>query len=210
MFQSFAVTARPEQGPPRLAALRARLAEAGLDGFLVPRADAHQGEYVAARDERLSWLTGFTGSAGFCLVLPGVAGVFIDGRYRTQVKAQVDLAHFTPVPWPDVKPGPWLAENLPKGGRIGYDPWLSTEKEITEISAAVAGAGIALVPMAENPVDAIWPDQPAPPAAPAAVHPIEFAGEDSAGKRARLATGLAETGQAAAVLRKHENIQTFI
>ena len=67
----------------------------------MPRADAHQGEYVAARDERLQWLTGFTGSAGFCIVLPEVAGVFIDGRYRTQVKAQVDLAHFTPVPWPE-------------------------------------------------------------------------------------------------------------
>ena len=206
MFQSFAVTARPEQGPPRLAALRARLAEAGLDGFLVPRADAHQGEYVAAHDERLSWLTGFTGSAGFCLVLPGIAGVFVDGRYRTQVKAQVDLAHFTPVPWPDVKPGPWLVEQMPRGGRIGYDPWLSTEKEIAEMSAAVAGAGIALVPVAENPVDAIWPDQPAPPSAPAAVHPIEFAGEDSASKRARLAADLAKSGQSAAVLTLPDGI----
>jgi Xaa-Pro aminopeptidase len=57
----------------------------------VPRADVHQGEYVAARDERLQWLTGFTGSAGFAIVLPEVAGVFIDGRYRVQVKHQVDL-----------------------------------------------------------------------------------------------------------------------
>ena len=91
------------------------LAAEGLAGFIVPRADVHQGEYVAARDERLQWLTGFTGSAGFCIVLPDVAGVFIDGRYRTQVKAQVDLAHFTPVPWPEVKPGDWLRDA--SGGR---------------------------------------------------------------------------------------------
>ena len=100
MFQSFEVTARPEQGPPRLAALRAELVRAGLDGFLVPRADAHQGEYVAAHDERLSWLTGFTGSAGFWVALRDIAGVFIDGRYRTQVKDQVADV-YTPVPWPD-------------------------------------------------------------------------------------------------------------
>ena len=95
MFQSFEVTARPEQGPPRLKVLRTELAQEGLDGFLIPRADAHQGEYVSPRDERLAWLTGFTGSAGFCAALRDIAGVFIDGRYRTQVKAQV-ADEFTP------------------------------------------------------------------------------------------------------------------
>ncbi len=106
MFQSFEVTSRPEQGPPRLADLRVELAREGLDGFLIPRADAHQGEYVSARDERLSWLTGFTGSAGFCAALIDIAGVFIDGRYRTQVKAQV-AAEFTPVPRPEISLGDW-------------------------------------------------------------------------------------------------------
>ncbi len=123
MFQSFESHASPDQGPPRLEALRAKLRAMGLDGFLVPRSDVHQGEYVAARDERLQWLTGFTGSAGFCIVLPDVAGVFIDGRYRTQVKAQVDLGHFTPVPWPEVRPGDWVKEKLAQG-RVGFDPWL--------------------------------------------------------------------------------------
>ena len=91
MFQTFDTQASPAQGPARLAALRAALGASGLAGFIIPRADLHQGEYVAARDERLQWLTGFTGSAGFAVVLPAVAGVFIDGRYRTQVKAQVDV-----------------------------------------------------------------------------------------------------------------------
>lgn len=209
MFQSFAVTARPEQGPPRLAALRDALSGADLDGFIVPRADVHQGEYVAPHDERLSWLTGFTGSAGFCIVLPHRAGVFIDGRYRTQVKAQVDLAHFTPVPWPDVKPGPWLKEQLPHGGRIGFDPWLHTRKDISEIEKDLAGTGISLSPC-RNFVDGIWPDQPDPPLGTVAIHPLEFAGEDSASKRARLAEALRAAGQRAAVLTLPDSISWLL
>jgi Xaa-Pro aminopeptidase len=143
VFQGFESHASPEQGPPRLAALRERLREMGLDGFLVPRSDVHQGEYVAARDERLQWLTGFTGSAGFCIVLPAVAGVFIDGRYRTQVKAQVALGAFTPVPWPEVKPGDWIRENL-AAGTVGFDPWLHTSEEIEKLEASLEGSGVKL------------------------------------------------------------------
>lgn len=204
MFQSFAVTARPEQGPPRLAALRAKLAAEGLAGFIVPRADVHQGEYVAPHDERLGWLTGFTGSAGFCIVLPQVAGVFIDGRYRVQVKGQVDLAHYTPVPWPEVKPGDWLRENL-TAGVVGFDPWLHTRDEIGKIEAALAGTGVTLKPVA-NMVDAIWPDQPAPPCGKVVVHPLDYAGESSADKRTRLAADLARAGQAACAITLPDSI----
>ena len=146
MFQSFEDSARPEQGPPRLAALRDLLPREGLTGFLVPRADAHQGEYVAPHDARLAWLTGFTGSAGFACVLPHVAGVFIDGRYRTQVKGQVDLAHFTPVPWPETGLADWLRAQLPNGGVIGFDPWLHTADEIGKLEEALAGTAITLRP----------------------------------------------------------------
>lgn len=198
MFQSFEVTARPEQGPPRLEGLRGEIAKAGLDGFLVPRADAHQGEYVAPHDERLAWLTGFTGSAGFCAVLQDVAGVFVDGRYRTQVKAQVAPA-FTPVPWPEVSLGDWLREHLPQGGKVGFDPWLHSVNQIDQTEAALEGSGVQLVPV-ENLVDRIWHDQPAPPMAPVDVHPLEHAGESHADKRARLGAGLREKGEAAAVI----------
>ncbi|WP_374393746.1 aminopeptidase P family protein [Tabrizicola sp.] len=199
MFQTFDSPASPDQGPPRLAALRAKLGAMGLDGFLVPRADVHQGEYVAARDERLQWLTGFTGSAGFCIVLPAVAGVFIDGRYRTQVKAQVDLGSFTPVPWPEVKPGDWVKETLALG-RVGFDPWLHTREEVERLERSLEGTGVTLVPVSENPVDAIWPDQPAAPVGKAFVHPLELAGESHAAKRARLAEGLRKAEQKAAVV----------
>ena len=151
MFQSFKVTARPEQGPPRLAALRAELLRVGLDGFLVPRADAHQGEYVAPRDDRLAWLTGFTGSAGFCAALRDVAGVFIDGRYRTQVKAQVAEV-FTPVPWPEVSLADWLKDQLPEGGVVGFDPMLHTPGQMDLLVEALAGSGIELR-RSENMVD---------------------------------------------------------
>ena len=160
MLQGFDETANPAQGAPRLAALRARMQAEGLAGFIVPRADAHQGEYVAPRDERLSWLTGFTGSAGFAVILQDAAGVFVDGRYRVQVRAQVDLAHYTPVDWPEVLPGPWLRDHLTTGD-VGFDPWLHTADEIARLEAALEGTQIRLRPSA-NLVDAIWPDQPAP------------------------------------------------
>ncbi|MCX7559364.1 aminopeptidase P family protein [Sulfitobacter sp. F26204] len=198
MFQSFEVTARPEQGPPRLSALRDELDAEGLDGFLVPRADAHQGEYVAPHDDRLTWLTGFTGSAGFCCVLQAVAGVFIDGRYRTQVKAQVAPV-YTPVPWPEVSLADWLKEQLPDGGTIGFDPWLHTPNQITQARDALKGSGVFLQP-GTNLVDRIWKDQPPPPMQVAKAHPVEFAGESHAVKRERLAQDLAESGQSAAVI----------
>lgn len=198
MFQNFEVAARPEQGPPRLAALRDVLAHEGLDGFLVPRADAHQGEYVAPRDERLAWLTGFTGSAGFCAVLQSIAGVFIDGRYRTQVKAQVS-EEFTPVPWPEVSLGAWLPEQLPGGGIVGFDPWLHSAGQIDTLRDALKGTAVVLQ-ACDNLVDRIWADQPAPPMGPARVHPLDFAGESHISKRARLSEELRENGHKAALI----------
>ncbi|WP_300031466.1 aminopeptidase P family protein [uncultured Roseobacter sp.] len=204
MFQSFKVTARPEQGPPRLAALRRVLLAEDLDGFFVPRADAHQGEYVAAHDERLAWLTGFTGSAGFCIALRDVAGVFIDGRYRTQVKSQV-AGDYTPVPWPDIKPGVWLKDQLPQGGVVGFDAWLHTPGQIEALEKELSGSGIELRAV-DNLVDTIWEDQPPPPMEKARIHPLEFAGESHADKRARLAGALADAGHSSAVITLPDSI----
>ena len=207
MFQTFDVTARPEQGPPRLAALRAEMAREGVDGFLVPRADAHQGEYVADCDARLAWLTGFTGSAGFCAVLPEIAGVFVDGRYRTQVKAQV-APEFTPVDWPETQLTTWLCDHLPKGGRVAFDPWLHTVAEV-EKWAPLEQAGIRMV-RCDNLVDRIWADRPARPMNPVKAHPLEFAGEPAAEKCARLAATLRKAGQDAAVLTQPDSIMWLL
>jgi Xaa-Pro aminopeptidase len=203
MFQTFTAATSPDQGPPRLAALRAEMRAEGLDAFIVPRADAHQGEYVALCDERLAWLTGFTGSAGFAVVTADEAGVFIDGRYRLQVRGQVAKV-FTPVDWPATKPGPWLADKLNDGAKVGFDPWLHTAEEIERLKSDL-GETRLLVP-SPNLIDRIWKDRPSPPEALAFAHPIEFAGESSREKCQRLADILKAQGQKAAVLTLPDSI----
>lgn len=205
MFQTFETTSNPKDGAPRLAQLRKAMDETGLDGFLVPRSDAFQGEYVAPSDERLAWLTGFTGSAGFCVALKGVAGVFIDGRYRLQVRTQVDTARFTPVHWPEVSLADWLKDQLPGGGTIGYDPWLHSQKEIATATAAVLDNGIKLRPT-DNLVDRIWTDRPSPPIGRMFVYPIENAGQTHSDKRAEIARTLRAAGQRSTVLTLPDSI----
>ena len=198
MFQSFDSTSRPETGPSRLAALRARMVEVELDAVLVPRADAHQGEHVAPCDARLEWLTGFTGSAGFAVVTRDEAGLFVDGRYRLQARAQVADV-FTPVAWPATKPGDWLSERLKDGATVAFDPWLHTQKEVEALARVLEPRGIALRPV-ENPVDAIWTDRPARPAGPVTPYPDDLAGATRDEKRARIAADLRAAGHAWAVL----------
>ena len=198
MFQTFDSPSDPSTGPARLAALRAALKAAGMAGFIIPRADMHQGEYVALRDQRLQWLCGFTGSAGFCIVLPDVAGVFIDGRYRTQVKGQVDLSVYTPVPWPETKPGDWIKDHL-TAGVVAFDPWLHTKDEIVKLEAILEDTGITLS-SSDNFIDHLWPDQPPAPNGHAFPHPDHLAGETSVDKRARLAEVLRKAGQKAAII----------
>ncbi len=190
MFQTFDETANPDDGPARLDALRQAMAIEGVDAFLVPLADVYQGEYVAPRDARLAWLTGFTGSAGFAAVLADVAGVFIDGRYRLQVRDQVADV-FTPVHWPEVKLAGWLNEQMPDGGVMGYDPWLHTISEIRSSEKSLANTGITLRAM-DNLIDPLWTDQPDAPRQPFTAYPIENAGESHADKRARLSAEISD------------------
>ncbi len=162
-FQSFAETTSPTQGPPRLAALRAELKRRSLDGFVVPRADEYQGEYVPAHADRLAYLTGFTGSAGAAVVLMEKAAIFTDGRYTVQTAEQVDGTAFEYRSLVDEPPPDWIAENLPKGAKLAYDPWLHTASGVEALQAAVGKAGGTLVAVTDNPLDATWDDQPAPP-----------------------------------------------
>ncbi len=205
MFQSFEVRTRPEDGPPRLAALRAEMAREGVDAFLVPRADRFQGEYVASCDERLAWLTGFTGSAGFAVAMADRAAIFVDGRYRVQVRAQVDTESFTPVNWPETKLEDWLAEALPGGGVVGYDPWLHTAAEIERVGRALEKRQVALRPL-DNLVDRIWTDRPSPPAAPARKWPETFAGLSAEAKLEAVAGDLSAAGEDAALVTQPDSL----
>ena len=184
----------------RLAALREQLKRDRLDGFVVPLTDEHMSEYVAAYAQRLAWLTGFQGSAGAAVVLAAEAAIFTDGRYTIQVGRQVSADDWQFVGVPETSVSAWLADHAASGAQIGYDPWLHTAAWVAEASEALAGAGAELVPVATNPVDAVWPDRPQPSDARLAVHDDTNAGRTSADKRAEVADWLAANGADAVVL----------
>ncbi|RWI94944.1 aminopeptidase P family protein [Mesorhizobium sp.] len=206
MFQTFDSAGDPAVGKPRVATLRQWLAENKLDGFMVPRADEHQGEYVADRSARLKWLTGFSGSAGVAIILRDRAFIFVDGRYTLQVRNEVDLSIFTVESLVDNPPASWIKDNLGKGARLGFDPWLHTIGEIKALKASAEQSGATLVPLEKNPIDIIWEDQPEPPRAPVELHPIAFAGELAKDKLARLAGAIEKEGATHAVLTDPSSI----
>lgn len=199
MFQSYGDISDPSKGQARLAALRERLKAAGLDGFIIPRADEHQGEYVPSSAERLAWLTGFTGSAGTAIVLADQAAIFVDGRYTVQVRQQVDASAFEPVAIMDKTPSAWLGEHAGDKARIGYDPWLLTRSQVNSFKRALDGKS-ELVPVEDNPVDQAWADRPAPPVTPVILQPDELAGLGRGEKLERLAESLEKAKADAAVL----------
>lgn len=192
VFQTFDDLADGAAGPGRLADLRAELKRRGLDGYVIPRADAHQNEYVPAREERLAWLTGFTGSAGLLIVLRDKAALFVDGRYTLQAPAQVETSAFTVVPLSELRPEKWLETHLPKGAVLGFDPWRTTLDGRDRYAKAVAAAGGALLPVPEDPFDAIWTDRPEAPLAPVRLLDLAVAGEDVPAKLLRVQEALAE------------------
>ena len=190
----------------RLALLRAELARRGIDGFVVPRADEHQGEYVPRRSQRLGWLTGFSGSAGLAVVLADRAAIFIDGRYTLAVRGQVDIAAFVPHQIPEESPEAWIAKNLPKGGRLGFDPWLQTVDGYDRFARACERAGGTFVAVETNPIDTVWHGRPPAPLAPVLPHPVEFAGETSDAKRARIGEIVASKGADVALITAPDSI----
>lgn len=182
MYQIFDDVSSPAASGERVKALQRELKSRRLKGFLVPHSDAHQNEFLAPPDERLAWLTGFTGSAGVAIVLEKAAALFVDGRYLLQAKAQVDPAVFEVHQTPEAKPSAWIAEHLNKGASVGYDPALHTIKEVERLTETLAKSGIKLVPTAGNPIDDIWEDRPKPPSAQIVPHGLEYAGRSAQDK----------------------------
>lgn len=209
MFQNFEVSADPTQAAPRVARLREKMAEVGVQGFLVPRSDAYRGEYVAPCDERLAWLTGFTGSAGSAAILTNRALVASDGRYTLQIRTQCDMALFETIELPGETVSEWLSAAMSQGDVLAYDPWLHTKSEIDALSTTLAKQEITLRPV-ENLVDMIWSDRPAPPAAKASPYPENLAGESSPSKGNRIVEALQEAELEACILTLPESISWLL
>lgn len=191
--------------PTRLDRLRAELKRTGVDGFILPRADEHMGEYIPAPAQRLSWLTGFTGSAGVVLVLPDVAVIFVDGRYTLQVAQQVDTGRWTIEHLVRTPPADYVRENL-GGRRLGFDPKLHSVNAAKRLAEAAKAADGTLVSLDTNPIDALWDDRPAPPLGPVEVLPTSLTGLDAAAKRERIAAELTKGKTDATVLNQPESI----
>src|SRR5579871_1594136 len=199
-FQTFE---EPESGvalTARLSAFREELGRRKLTGFVIPRADQQQNEYVAPSEERLAWLTGFTGSAGLAVVLTSEAALFVDGRYTLQAGKQVDGKAWSVQPLVDPPPETWLTDHLRTGDRLGFDPWLHTSAAAERLLGACTKAGAELVAVETNPVDSIWTERPPPPVAPVAVHGPQYAGQGEAEKLARIRQEIEKLGVDALVL----------
>lgn len=190
----------------RTAALRAELAKQSIDGFIVPISDEHMSEYVGAYAQRLAWLTGFNGSAGMAAVLIDKAAIAVDGRYEIQVRDQVPADLYAYVDTPAGSLSAWLSANTKAGQKIGYDAWLHGGPWVRMMTRALAASGAKLVPVARNPIDAIWTDRPAPSAAPAMVQDDAFAGRSSAEKRAKMADWLKSKKLDAAVITALDSV----
>ncbi len=178
----------------RLARLRARLAELDLDGFYLPRTDPHGNEYLPPHEERVAWLTGFTGSFAVVVVLRDRAAIFTDGRYAIQVRQEVDAALYERLDVQATPPAGWIARHLAEGGRLGYDPYLLSRAGAERLARTLRRRRGRLVALEENPIDRLWENRPAPPVAPACWLPGHYSGEPSLQKRERIGQRIGELG----------------
>ncbi len=206
MFQNFDDPPKCADQNARLASLRAVLAEAGIAGFIVPKTDEFQNEYVPAHGDRLYWLTGFSGSAGTAIVLDAHAALLVDSRYTLQAKEQVDPGTFAIENYPDMTVETYLSAHAAKGVRIGYDPRLHSIESARKLAKAAAEAGFESVPIAFNPIDRLWVDRP--PVRPGAVfvHDVRFAGEDASTKLTRIRAKLRDKACDAALIASPESV----
>lgn len=208
VYQKFDVKTEPGTVAPRLKALRAAIAAAGLDAFIIPRSDAHRGESVPASEARLAYITSFTGSAGMAVVSAKKAGLFVDSRYQLQAPAETNTKLIKVVVVPASPIDPRMADFIPAGAKLGYDPWLHTPGEVRDLTEKLKGKA-TLVPSPDL-VGRIWTDRPAPPNGL-----VEFLGHNRAGKNAKdkvreLQKTLAAEGADVVVLNVPESINWLL
>jgi len=196
----------PAEQANRLEALRAELKRQRLDAFIVPRADRFQGEQVPPGDDRLAWLTGFTGSAGAAVIAAGAAALVVDGRYTLQVRQQSSEKLYRFPEYGSSAVADFLTATLASGAVVGFDPWLHTDASVKRLAASLESHGLQLKPVTANPLDKVWPDRPAAPLGAFEALEESHAGEASADKRLRLAEKLTKQNCAAHLLCQPDGI----
>lgn len=180
--------------------------EMTVDAFLVPRADEYLGEYVPPQNERLQWISGFTGSAGAVIVLKNSAVIFVDGRYTIQVRQQVSDSLFSFSHLNENPPIEWLCKNLDKGATVGIDTRLHSLAYYTKALTALSKAGIELVELRCNPIDNNWSDRPVPEPQAALLLDERYTGEHSSSKRTRIGKQIEAAGADVALISQLDSI----
>lgn len=205
-FQTFENRGGPAHTAQRITQLRAELKKKKLNGFIIPRADEHLNEYVSAHDERLLWLTGFSGSAGIAIILETKAAIFIDGRYTLQVQSEVDQNIITPQAITQTRPSHWLKQHVKKGMSIGIDPKLLSVANFETLNEALEQKQARLVSMPNNPIDTIWQTQPQKPSSPVIGHPKKYTGQEPAEKIKQIQEVLKNKGADAFIATAPESV----
>lgn len=193
-----------------LQALREELARRDVDAFVIPRADEYLGEYIPKHNERLRWVTGFTGSAGMAVILADRAAMFTDGRYTVQVRRQVSAADYEYRHLIEDPALPWLAEQLSADDRVLVDTRMCSLSWYREAEKTLGAAGITVVATTDNPIDRCWQDRPAQQIAPALLLDEQFTGESSEAKRQRVGTLLRDKGLDAALVFAADSISWLL
>ncbi|HCM0979908.1 TPA: aminopeptidase P family protein [Vibrio parahaemolyticus] len=189
----------------RVNAIREWLAQHNIDALLIPHEDEYLGEYVPAHNERLHWLTGFTGSAGAAVITQHKAAIFVDGRYTVQVTKQVpnelfEYRHLIEEPALD-----WIQDNLTANASVAIDPRMHSSAWLDMAQAKLAGK-LELNILSSNPIDELWHDRPAPVVSDVRLMPTEAVGQSSESKRKEIAQLVAKAGADSAVITALDSI----
>lgn len=189
-LQNFEARGGPDYGRKNLPRLRTELEQAGLDAWIIPHEDEYQNEYLPNANERLMWVSGFSGSAGIAVVTLAQAAIFVDGRYRLQLRQQVEASLFSFEELENNGLCKWLAEHISSDQSVGYDPRLHTPAALAPLRKVIEKNGADLRAITPNPIDIAWQNRPPQPCTPLYIHPLEYAGQDHADKRDAIAKTL--------------------
>ncbi|MGI4851652.1 MAG: aminopeptidase P family protein [Janthinobacterium lividum] len=190
----------------KLDALRSLLKDNQIDGYLIPKANVHQSEYLGPEDEHLKWFTNFTGSTGFCVVLQEQAALFVDGRYTLQAPLEVDTSSFKIINVMQQSVAAWLDRHISTGCRIGVDPWLLNSNDYDQYQKIMIRKEACLIPLESNLINLLWHDRPKPEMHQIVSHPLSVSGMESREKIEKITQKLKDQSVDLALVNSLESV----